>query len=402
MRIIFIAEHYPPDPGGVATSAQRVARALVSLGHEVILICFDSSGPLEGDDYILSECDNGVQVYRIGPFFLRHPSLNEISLSEKLRAVFRRRALAQMVQISRPHAPDLILSFYLLNSGFLARFLAAQLKVPCFVGVRGNDIGLNIFHVERFAAIQWIVSGAQGIACVNAHLYDRLIMTFPEVAAKSRVIPNGVPLSTQLTNTQGYRSLLTQNTGWKHSDLIAVFIGTLREKKGIVYLLRAIEKARRSIPIRLLVIGPDIGNVEQRLCGNLWTTLKEEGTVHLTGQVSRPEVLEWASGGDLLVMPSVEDGLANGLLEGMALGLCPIVTDIFSDVVQADKTGWIVAPANADALAAALISAASSREKLTSIGLRARDHVRSHHSSEQEAREYLDLFSEFAKDWRPA
>ena len=41
--------------------------------------------------------------------------------------------------------------------------------------------------------------------------------------------------------------------------------------------------------------------------------------MHVTGQLPRPEALAVASEGDIVVMPSLEDGMANGLLEGIAL-----------------------------------------------------------------------------------
>ncbi|MBK6877720.1 MAG: hypothetical protein IPG99_15025 [Ignavibacteria bacterium] len=83
MRIGFIVEHYPTTQGGVATSAQRVARELVKLGLEVILICFDSTRPLDSEEFVSEEIDNNVKVFRIGPFFLKQKSINIDSFPEK-------------------------------------------------------------------------------------------------------------------------------------------------------------------------------------------------------------------------------------------------------------------------------------------------------------------------------
>jgi hypothetical protein len=69
MKIAFIAEHYPPTEGGVATSAQRVARELVNLGLDVHLICFDSTRALDSEDSVIVEDDQRVKISRVSPFF---------------------------------------------------------------------------------------------------------------------------------------------------------------------------------------------------------------------------------------------------------------------------------------------------------------------------------------------
>ena len=42
-RLLFLAERYPPDLGGVATSAGRISRALASAGADVSSFTFEGS-----------------------------------------------------------------------------------------------------------------------------------------------------------------------------------------------------------------------------------------------------------------------------------------------------------------------------------------------------------------------
>jgi glycosyltransferase involved in cell wall biosynthesis len=391
MRIALVAEHYPPTSGGVATSAQRVARELVKLGANVQLFCFDNSKPVTADDYVIEEVDQGVRVARIGPFFLKRSDLGNASLPEKVKAMFRRRALAQMARIVEHEKSQVVLSFYLLQAGFLAQFLARQMALPCIAGVRGNDIGLNIFHVERFGVIQWVVNSADRIVCVNEHLQRKLLLAFPEVRSKSSVIENGVHVSDVVPSKPQARSNLLRATGWSEQDLIVTFIGTLREKKGIVTLLKAVEHQPPHSAVRLLVIGPEIGNVETRLCGDLWNLLKREGRLHVTGWVNRTEVASWAAGADVVVMPSLDDGMANGLLEGMALGLCPVASDIFREVVQHGQSGVIVKRGDVLDLSQSFSLLAGDRCSAESMGARACRDVKAQRDPRNEALAYLDL-----------
>lgn len=390
MKVTFIAEHYPPDPGGVATSSKRIAESVALCGHDVQVLTFDNSRPLVSDDYVKRLVEQHVSISRIGPFFLRHPDLDVTPISEKHRAMFRRRACRQMVREASTFEPDIVVSFYLLNAGFLSRFVASEVGVPCIVGVRGNDVGLNVFHVERFAAVRWTLEGAARIVCVNEHLKRRTLSVSPELKARTVVIPNGVAVPVEPYERALSRDAICSATGWSDDVLIAVFIGTLREKKGIVTLLKALDRVQETAPVRLLVVGPDIGNVERHLCGELWDTLQSSGAIYCTGQVSRAEVPRWAAGADVVVMPSLDDGLANGLLEGMALGLCPVASLIFEDVLRED-IGILFDQSSVQQLADVLRALASDRPLVKRLGLAARDYVTSHHQSDREAKEYLQV-----------
>lgn len=391
MKIGFIAEHYPPTEGGIATSAQRVARELVRLGLSVRVICFDHSRPITSHDYVIEQYDEGVQVARVGPFFLKQPRLPVDHVPEKTKASLRRRMFEQMVSLLRPQKVELILSFYLINAGYLGTFASRELNLPLIAGVRGNDIGRNIFNVERFAVVQWIVEGAHHVACVNEYLRRRVLLAFPRVADRISVIPNSVQLSHVIIPVAEARARVAKATGWDGSELRLVFIGTLREKKGAAVLATALLSMGSRSAIRLLVVGPDLGHVEMAQCGDAWMQLKAQGRVFVTGRVPRDAVASWAAGCDVVVMPSLDDGMANGLLEGMALGLCPLATTVFADIVRSGENGVLVPPGEPDALACAMSQLAQDRERIKRGGAAARRTVEKW-TPAQEAGAYLELF----------
>lgn len=391
MKVGFIVEHYPPTEGGVATSAQRVARELTKLGLDITVLCFDSVRPLDSEEFITEENDNGVKVFRVGPFFLKQKSINVDSLPEKIKATFRRKAFNQMISILKENKVDLIMSFYLLNAGYLALFVAREFQIPYVAGVRGNDIGRNIFNVERFSVVQWVVNGATNIVCVNEHLKQRMLLAFPDASNKTSVISNGVVASNEIISKEESRNRINQVTGWKKEDLIFVFTGTLREKKGVVPLVKALEICNNDL-IKLLVVGPEIGSVEAKLCGTLWNKLKADNIIYTTGHLPRNEVNNWMIGSDVVIMPSLDDGMANGLLEGMALGLCPVVSDVFIDVIQQDKNGLIVSCNDSKSLAEVFNELSKNRDLINSLGINAKKSIENNHKPEIEAQKYLHLF----------
>jgi glycosyltransferase involved in cell wall biosynthesis len=393
MRIGFISEHYPPTDGGVATSTRRLARTLAKRGTEVHVFCFDSSRPLTSADYAIQENDEGVQVTRVGPFFTKQPSRFE-SISEKTRATLRRRAFDQMSRLMRPWCPDLVLSFYLLNAGYVANFVARTIGVPHVASIRGNDIGRNIFNVERFSVIQWIASSVQRLVCVNEHLRKRLLLAFPDAAERVGVIRNAVEPIRACSAPLECRERVRLATGWNDTDLRLVFIGTFREKKGIAAMLRVMRALGPRGTVSLLVVGPDLGSTEVKMCGDIWSELHSWGRVHATGWLDRDDVYNWAAGGDVIVMPSLDDGMANGLLEGMSIGLCPLVSDIFSDVVTNETNGLIFPAGDEKALSDAVSRLAADRALVSQLGKRASD-LMTEFAPELEAEAYLQIFSEW-------
>lgn len=394
VRIGFISEHYPPTDGGVATSTQRVARNLHKLGADVHVLCFDHSRPLTSKDYVCHENDDGVRVSRVGPFFLKQKSQSADRIPEKLKATFRRRAFNQMLHILKDEEVDILLSFYLLNAGFLANYVARGLGVPVVAGVRGNDIGRNIFHTERFAVTQWVISGAERVVCVNEFLRKRLMLAFPEAAAKSVVIPNSVPMvSGDRPNRISARNAILEQSGWDDTPVIVAFIGALREKKGVDTLLSALDILPSASPIRLMVVGPQLGGFEKHICGELWDRLVATDRVWCTGRIPLETVPSWAIGADIVAMPSIDDGMANGLLEGMSLGLCPIVTEIFGDVVADGINGIVVQAGDYQALANAFDQLSWDPIRIKRLGEAARVSMERRTPSD-EAKAYLELFQE--------
>lgn len=384
LRILIVSEHYPPASGGVATSARRISRALAETGCDVQVFTFDFSRELESADYTISQTDGSVSITRFGPFFLKHPQGN--TLSQKQRAILRRRAFNQMLSQAKQQRPDIVFSLYLLNAGFLGQLLANALQVPAVAGVRGNDIGLNIFHVERFAVIHWVLESAACIVAVNRHLEERMVMAFPSLMNKSSVVPNSVPdlLVPSLTATAcpfDSRPALT-----------LAFVGTPREKKGIAWLCQVLVHPEVDPRVCLLVVGPSLGTLERRLCGADWDRLVCAGRLHVTGQLPRENVPSWILAADAVVMPSIDDGMANAVLEGMILERCPIVTPVFGDLVRHGETGFVVPYGDTTALACVVNGLVGDRANAAQLGRAARASLASSHQPEDEALCYRAVF----------
>ena len=392
MRIGLIAEHYPPTHGGVATSARRIARSLAAAGADVHVLCFDTTGPVSVADYVREEVDGSVRVSRVGPFFLKNRDIPQEALPEKVRAILRRRAFEQMTRLARGSGREAILSLYVLNAGFIAAMVARELGLPHLLGVRGNDVGRNLFHVDRFGIVSWTLHAADTIVCVNHFLRHRLLLAHPDLAERCNVVPNGVHVPPRIDRERA-RARLLAATGWSSDSVIFGFAGVMREKKGVVSIVDAAHELDGGSLARLLVVGPDLGPIERVMLGERWDRLCRAGRIHVTGTVERDRVNSYMAGADVVLMPSIDDGMANALLEGMALGLPALASDVFSDVVDDGRTGWIATRGDAASLVATVRTAETS-PLLEAMGRKARAHVAKAHRPSDEAQAYLKLLEE--------
>lgn len=96
----------------------------------------------------------------------------------------------------------------------------------------------------------------------------------------------------------------------------------------------------------------------------------------------------------LFVLPSLSEGLPNALLEAMASGLPVISTRVggIPEAVEQGRTGFLVDPGDAGALARALEEMAVSRERREAMGRRALEKAASEFSPDLMARGYLAFY----------
>jgi glycosyltransferase involved in cell wall biosynthesis len=99
---------------------------------------------------------------------------------------------------------------------------------------------------------------------------------------------------------------------------------------------------------------------------------------------------------DVFVLPSIYEGLPFALLEAMALALPIVATDIIGihDVLGQELAGWVTAPQDADALAAAIAQAWAQPEESWRRAQTARHMVEDHFSVEHMVQQHLALYEQ--------
>jgi len=392
MNFLIATDAFDPDEGGVATSVKRISTALARENCKVLLVTLDRVGRTSVERPIALKEDGMITVARIGLLLLGQAQRSSFQTAPKHLAIFRRRFVDNVVGLITELGfdVDVTLSFCLATGGFLGSHLSAQLGVPHLACVRGSDIGRNIFDSQCLSAIEFVLERANGIVRVNWQLQERMISVLPEVENKSRVIANSISATAEICSIEERSSLLDE-ARWPDDTFVLCFNGVIREKKGafeIVEAMRMLDEEDHCA--RLCLVGPDLPAFERACIGPEFDRLVARNRILRLGNRLRGEVGRWLARGDVLLLPSLDDGHANALLEGMLAGLCRLVNAIFAKHVEDLQSGYVLSQVGGSAIADALRAPAQDRKATAATGSAAGQRVLLRTPSD-EARDYLAM-----------
>ena len=153
-----------------------------------------------------------------------------------------------------------------------------------------------------------------------------------------------------------------------------LYVGRLSREKNLEALATAFSVlAARGTDVGLVVTGdgPYRGELERRLAGL---------PVVFTGEVRGAELARIYASADLFVFPSETDTLGVVLLEAQASGVPVLVSGEGGpkDCMRPERTGWVVQPMEAGALAAAIERALQDPRRLAAMSSEARAYAAGH------------------------
>lgn len=162
--------------------------------------------------------------------------------------------------------------------------------------------------------------------------------------------------------------------------LEVVFVGSLVERKGLHTLLRGLAD-RPDGEWSLTVVGdPTVDGAYAERVERLADSLGLRRAVRFVGRVPDERLASILRRTHVLAVPSSYEGFGMVYLEGMGFGLPAVASTAggASEVVTDGETGFLVPPGDDRAVGAALGTLANDRERLSEMGLAARDRFEAH------------------------
>jgi glycosyltransferase involved in cell wall biosynthesis len=382
MRVLVLAQFYPPIAGGEERHVRNLSAGLVARGHDVTVATLWYPGSLA------SETDGGVKVCRLRGTMQRSTGLFRESERRHAPPFPDPELLYGLRQIVLREKPDVVHAHNWMFHSYLPlkRLYAAPLAITLhdFSHVCAKKIAMYDGKVcggpalakclgcakQHYGALKGAVTAASNwiSGAAARRLADVFIAVSNAVAEGNRlkelgvpfeVIPNFVPdgITALSPEPEDVVRLLPENG-------FILFVGDLDYKKGISVLLEAYAALKNAPP--LVLIG--------RRCATMPSAVPPGVSVFHDWPHSA--IMHAWSRCLFGVLPSIcADACPTVIMEAMASGKPVAATAIggIPDLVVHAKTGLLVPPADAPSLAAALQTLsgdAQLREKMSTAALR--------------------------------
>ncbi len=156
-----------------------------------------------------------------------------------------------------------------------------------------------------------------------------------------------------------------------------LFVGRLVQRKGLKYLLEALQFLPAG-SVELTVVGRPVDDLAWLQNTSIQNT---RVPIRLRESVSSAQLLEAYQDADVFVFPSLAEGFGHVLLEAMASGL-PIISTTRTaapDLIRDGKEGFIIAPGDSSQLAQAIEKFLRDPSRILSMGEAARSRAEAFH-----------------------
>ena len=316
------------------------------------------------------------------------------SLTREVHPLKDVQALWQLFCLFRREKPALVHT-HTSKAGVLGRVAAWVARVPVIVHTPHGHVFYGHFGPFRswlFLQIELVLSAITDrlIALTEAERQEHLDREVGK-ADRFAVVPSGIDRERfGRARVQG-----KQQPDWfgcPPDALVVGSVGWLTDIKGHEYLIEAVAKLKQDFPsLHLVIIGS----------GDRHEALLQQAelaglcdAVHLLGH--RDDVEVCLGGMDLFVLPSLNEGMGRALIEAMAAGLPVIASRVggIPAVVSHEKTGLLVPPGDAGALAEALRRLLDRPEWAGQLGLAASRSVDSRYGSASMVHAIESIFAE--------
>jgi glycosyltransferase involved in cell wall biosynthesis len=347
------------EVGGAQETALMLAKYLPRSGCRTVVATF-SDGPLRAEIAAL-----GVPVEVL--MGRRH---SIVALPRFLAELLRmRRALVRLVAM---YGVDVVLTKGLGTLDFLVMTLRVRLGSSVPRPQVWWTIENSVFMVRRehLAHHAWLLRPKQlshrllyrlgarlvnGVIAVSDQTARSFCETVRHVADRVTVVSNAV--DTERYPASIDRDALRHQLGFGPRDHVMAMVGTFKRQKGHVHLVDAAASvADQLVDLHIILVGGGelVEAIEARVA-----TLGLGRRIHLLG--TRRDVPDLLAASDSFVLPSLWEGLPVALVEAMASRLPVIATAVSgtSQVMVPGVTGWVVPPADAGALAQAMVELVS-------------------------------------------
>jgi glycosyltransferase involved in cell wall biosynthesis len=361
-----ILQVFQPVDGGVFRHVAELADGMGARGHEV-WACGTRAVP-------------GVADERFAP----------LALERAIRPEPDARALAAFARVLRRVRPQVV-HLHSSKAGALGRLARwAAPRTPVVYSPHGYAFNGH-FERERdrqlYRGVETLLSPlATRVLCVCEA--ERRLAASVGPTSRTRIVHNGVAAAAP-------GALHPAIVGAKERGPVVVAVTPLRSGKGVETLIDAWPAVLAWHPRATLAIAGD--GSEERQLRERASAAGLDDAVRFLGFADEP--LSVIAGGDVAVHPSWAESFPYGVLEAMTTGVALVATDVggTAEAVEDGRSGLLVPPRDAAALADAISGLLADRDRARSLGEAAQARVRERFTLGHMVEGVLGVYAEVAR-----
>lgn len=389
MKVCFVTTSFPAYQGDIQSPfIYQLAKHLVKRKVELTVVC-----PKYKKSRASQETMEGIHIDRFTYFPKKIQTLTETGRIASFKTnpwsllqlpFFMKMMILKTNKVAKD--ADIIHCQWALSG--IAGVIAKKIRnKPLIVSLRGEDLKALNNPLMR-PLFKWVIRNADYITANN----EFHIKQIKHLAKKVRVIRNGIDASIfKIRNKKQIREKLQL----PEKKTLILFVGWLVKRKGIHHLLDAIPSViKEQRNVRFLVIG------EGELHDQLLHQAKEnkiESYVSFLGKKPLEEVAEYMSAADLLVLPSLYEGMPNVVMEAFASGLPVIATDVCgtAELVKNKVNGLLVKAGDVQGLSRSLTTVLENKKLAGKLSKNALETIKKQRLTwEKSAELHIKLYEE--------
>jgi glycosyltransferase involved in cell wall biosynthesis len=286
------------------------------------------------------------------------------------------------VEASRP---ALVHAFHAYQVGPLALRVAQRADIPLIVTMTGTDANHDLLDPERAPVVRRVLAGAAAVVVFHDSIAARLRAVMPDLASRLRVVPQAAAFPEPEPFDLHARWPLPP-----HRVLFVLPAGIRPVKRPRLPLGPLGRVAARRPEVRLLYVGPVLDPREGEA---LREALDGVGWARYLGPVPHAQMRSVLLASDVVLNCSLsEGGMANSVLEALALGRAVLAADIDGNrsLIEDGVTGLLFRDeVELEARAEALAADPALRRRLGAAG---RALVENRYPPGREVEGYLALY----------
>jgi len=285
------------------------------------------------------------------------------------------------------------------------------------IQTHGHKANFIVFILSRFISKPWIsfvhgwtdedwkIRAYNRVDKLLLKFPDRLVTVSKEMAFKlysSGISRDKVKI---INNAVSEKGIPKENPPLEVRDALKIpeedrllgVIGRLSSEKGQIHFLQAFSEVIKTFPqVTALIVGE--GPDEKKL-KEFCISKKIHPKVIFTGY--QKDITSIYKSLDLVILPSLSEGMPNVALESMLLGTPVIGTKVggIPEVITDQKTGMLIPPEDTASLTRTILELLNNKSKMTVLSENAKRFMQENFSLEKRVKSIIELYQETLSEY---